>query len=187
MSQGATKNILVGVTGSVATIKLPVILDKLKKQSKFNVKVIFTENSKHFVDVGKIKELAEVFSDQDEWSTWKNRGDPILHIDLIKWADLFIISPLDANTLAKISNGLCDNLLTSAVRAWDLEKPLLFCPAMNTKMYEHPLTQQQTKILKSFGYEEIPCISKTLMCGDTGLGAMAEVDFIIKAINCKFP
>lgn len=187
MSQEATKNILVGVTGSVATIKLPLILKNLKKNSKFNAKVIFTENSKHFINEEEIKELAEVFSDQDEWNTWKNRGDPILHIDLIKWADMMIISPLDANTLAKLSNGLCDNLLTSVVRAWDLKKPLLFCPAMNTNMYEHPLTQQQIKILKSFGYKEIPCISKTLMCGDTGLGAMAEVDFIINEINCKFP
>jgi phosphopantothenoylcysteine decarboxylase len=86
-----------------------------------------------------------------------------------------------------MTHGMCDNLLTSIVRAWDLSKPLLFCPAMNTKMYDHPLTSQQIKILKSFGYIEIPCISKTLMCGDTGPGAMAEVDTIISEIfrHCK--
>jgi phosphopantothenoylcysteine decarboxylase len=125
--------------------------------------------------------------DEDEWSLWKKRGDPVLHIDLVKWADIFIIAPLDANTLGKISSGLCDNLLTCVARAWDMEKPLIFCPAMNTKMFNHPITRKQIEELKDFGYYEISPISKTLMCGDTGLGAMAEyftiVDCTIAQLN----
>lgn len=79
--------------------------------------------------------------------------------------------------------GICDNLLTSTIRAWDLSKPLLFCPAMNTRMWEHPLTAKQISVLKEWGYIEIPPISKTLMCGDTGIGAMAEVDTIVNKIK----
>lgn len=113
---------------------------------------------------------------------WKKRGDPVLHIDLVKWADIFIIAPLDANTLGKISSGMCDNLLTCVARAWDLDKPLIFCPAMNTKMFLHPITRKQIDELKEFGYIEIRAISKTLMCGDTGLGAMAEYTTIVEII-----
>lgn len=102
-----------------------------------------------------------------------------MHIELAEWADIFLIAPLDANTLAKIANGICDNLLSCTARAWDINKPLILCPAMNTKMYEHPLTSQQISLLKSWGYKEIPVISKTLMCGDTGPGAMAEVGTIV--------
>lgn len=79
--------------------------------------------------------------------------------------------------------GICDNLLTCILRAWDLTKPILFCPAMNTKMYEHPITKVHMNTLKSWGYEEVPCVSKTLMCGDTGLGAMAEVATIIAEVR----
>lgn len=63
--------------------------------------------------------------DEDEWHAWKAIGDPVLHIDLRRWADLMVIAPLSANTLAKLAGGLCDNLLTCVVRAWDFDKPLL--------------------------------------------------------------
>lgn len=63
--------------------------------------------------------------DEDEWHVWQNKGDPVLHIDLRKWADLLVIAPLSANSLAKMAQGLCDNCLTSVVRAWDFTKPLL--------------------------------------------------------------
>ena len=72
--------------------------------------------------------------------------------------------------------------MTCVVRAWDLEKRLFFCPAMNTHMYAHPLTGQHIDTLKRFGYLEIGCISKTLMCGDAGAGAMAEVDTIVATV-----
>ncbi|KAA0197154.1 hypothetical protein HAZT_HAZT001345 [Hyalella azteca] len=121
--------------------------------------------------------------DEMEWRAWKGRGDPVLHIQLRRWADVFVIAPLSANTLAKLANGLCDNLLTSVARAWDPCKPLLFCPAMNTFMYEHPLTARHISTLKDFGYTEVPAISKRLMCGDEGSGAMAEVADVVAAIK----
>ena len=62
--------------------------------------------------------------DEEEWHQWQKKGDPVLHIELRKWADLLIVAPLSANTLAKMAQGLCDNCLTSVVRAWDFSKPL---------------------------------------------------------------
>ncbi|XP_075821894.1 phosphopantothenoylcysteine decarboxylase isoform X4 [Microtus pennsylvanicus] len=142
-------HVLVGVTGSVAALKLPLLVSKL-------------------LDIPGM---------------WKRRSDPVLHIDLRRWADLMLVAPLDANTLGKVASGICDNLLTCVIRAWDLTKPLLFCPAMNTAMWEHPLTAQQVGMLKAFGYVEIPCVSKKLVCGDQGLGAMAEVETIVGRVK----
>ncbi|KAL1233508.1 Phosphopantothenoylcysteine decarboxylase [Trichinella pseudospiralis] len=116
---------------------------------------------------------------------WKRRGDPILHVQLRRWADILVIAPLDANSMAKISSGICDNLLTSLVRAWDCAKPVYICPAMNTYMWEHPLTYKQMDKLKNlFGFKEVPCIEKELMCGDRGYGAMASVDMIVSIVQC---
>ncbi|XP_021082519.1 phosphopantothenoylcysteine decarboxylase isoform X4 [Mesocricetus auratus] len=114
---------------------------------------------------------------------WKRRSDPVLHIDLRRWADLLLVAPLDANTLGKVASGICDNLLTCVIRAWDRSKPLLFCPAMNTAMWDHPITAWQVGQLKAFGYMEIPCVSKKLVCGDQGLGAMAEVETIVEKVK----
>ena len=83
-----------------------------------------------------------------------------------------IIAPLSANTLSKLSNGLADNLLTCVARAWDFKKPCLIAPAMNTFMWDHPVTSEQIERLKKWGYIEIPCIEKVLMCNDKGKGAM---------------
>ncbi|RZF42679.1 hypothetical protein LSTR_LSTR001474 [Laodelphax striatellus] len=183
----STKNVLICCTGSVATIQLQSIISDLssafqKRSATLSIKVVLTKAACHFLKMNEIKRKAEVFIDEDEWNQWRKRGDPVLHIELGKWADLLLIAPLDANTLAKIANGLCDNLLTCAVRAWDLSKPLLFCPAMNTRMWDHPITPTHIKTLKSWGYTEIPCISKTLMCGDTGMGAMAHVPTIVEKV-----
>jgi phosphopantothenoylcysteine decarboxylase len=109
---------------------------------------------------------------------WKKRGDPVLHIELRKWAQCFLIAPLSANTLAKLSNGLCDNLLTLICRAWPmgkcekgesnsnkLKKSIIICPSMNTYMWDHPITEIQLTTLKNWGYEIIGPISKKMMCG----------------------
>uniref|UniRef100_A0A3B5LNP4 Phosphopantothenoylcysteine decarboxylase n=1 Tax=Xiphophorus couchianus TaxID=32473 RepID=A0A3B5LNP4_9TELE len=148
-----TVRVLVGVTGSVAALKLPVLVSALLQLP----------------------------------GLWTDRSDPVLHIELRRWADLLIIAPLDANTLGKIASGICDNLLTCVVRAWDTSRPLLFCPAMNTAMWMHPITAQQVSRLKEFGYVEIPCISKKLVCGDEGKGAMAEVSTIVSAVRQYLP
>nr|CAH7756506.1 unnamed protein product [Callosobruchus chinensis] len=179
-------NILIGCTGSVAALKLPILLESITKdipEVQVRIKVCVTENARHFFDETSLPNDISIFKDCDEWNAWSSRGDPVLHIELAKWADIFIIAPLDANTLAKIANGLCDNLLTCVARAWEMSKPLVFCPAMNTKMYQHPLTAQQIDLLKSWGYLEIPVIEKKLICGDTGPGAMAEVSSIVSYLK----
>lgn len=178
MASASRKKVLIGCTGSVAAIKLPLLVDKLW-QHNLDVRVVVTEKSKHFFKEDDLPPGTQVLSDTVEWAAWQDRGDPVLHIDLAKWADLFLIAPLDANTLGKLANGICDNILTCVARAWDVTKPLVFCPAMNTNMWDHPVTAPQVALLKSWGYKEVSCITKTLMCGDTGMGGMAEVDTIV--------
>ncbi|XP_067667196.1 phosphopantothenoylcysteine decarboxylase-like [Haliotis asinina] len=174
-------NVLVACTGSVASIKIPKLIERLTNSpAKIGVKLVTTQNAQHFFNPEEL--TVRVHTDAEEWESWKSVGDPVLHIELRRWADLMIIAPLDANTMAKISNGICDNLLTCIVRAWDMKRPLLFAPAMNTHMWEHPLTAQHLTTLKGLGYREIPCIKKTLACGDTGFGAMAEVETIAEQV-----
>ncbi|XP_066557769.1 phosphopantothenoylcysteine decarboxylase isoform X1 [Amia ocellicauda] len=173
--------VLVGVTGSVAAVKIPLLVSKLLELPGVDVRVVTTDHAKHFYNPDELS--VQVYSDKDEWELWKQRSDPVLHIELRRWADLLVIAPLDANTLGKIATGICDNLLTCVVRAWDLRRPLLFCPAMNTAMWEHPITARQVKVLKEFGYVEVPCISKRLVCGDEGKGAMAEPSTITDMVK----
>ncbi|KAL0882884.1 hypothetical protein ABMA27_016400 [Loxostege sticticalis] len=183
--------LLIAATGSVAALKIPIlvksVLELVSNQNEiFEVRLVVTEHAKHFFDPSELPSQVPLYDDKAEWDSWKNRGDPVLHIELAKWADVMVIAPLDANTLAKMAQGICDNLLTCTTRAWDMSKPLLFCPAMNTKMWEHPITSKQIAMLKSWGHTEIPPISKTLMCGDTGMGAMAEVPTIVNVIKDVF-
>ncbi|XP_017961943.1 phosphopantothenoylcysteine decarboxylase isoform X2 [Drosophila navojoa] len=183
------RNLLIAATGSVATIKMVQMISEFsddKLPYKFNIKVIITEHAKHFFELEEVPEHVPILHNRDEWLTWNKRGDPVLHIDLGKWADIMLIAPLSANSLAKIASGICDNLMLCVVRAWDLEKPLFFAPAMNTRMYDHPITREQIDKLIKWGYKEIPCISKTLMCGDTGNGAMAEVSTIVSIVVGTF-
>ena len=86
-----------------------------------------------------------------------DRDDAVLHIELRKWADVFVIAPLDANTLAKLAVGLCDNCLTCVWRAWDLAKPVVLAPAMNTLMWQHPFTRRHLRaIAADVGAAHIP-------------------------------
>ena len=212
-------NIILGITGSVASIKLAELISELNSRLNANICVIPTKSALHFVNLiepniinhQKLKSLKErndfiketskmisiidvnleptvlVLKDEDEWLSWEKRGDPVLHIELKKWAHLLLIAPLGANTLAKLSNGICDNLLTCVARAWDLEQmdefPIIICPAMNTFMYKHPLTGMQLKLLvEDFRFKMVNCVEKKLMCGDSGIGAMAPVCAIVDAV-----
>jgi len=105
------KHILVGCTGSVAAIKLPQLLKAIlesKHYAPWNIQlqVILTEHARHFCTSEDLPMNVPVYSDKDEWAAWSKRGDPVLHIELAKWADIFVISPLDANTLAKLAQVL---------------------------------------------------------------------------------
>lgn len=180
-------HVLIACSASVAAIKIPIIISELI-QNNISVTLVVTEASKHFLDVEQIRMNfnIDVYTDQNEWDAWKNRGDPVLHIELSKKADLLLLAPLSANTMAKVSTGICDNLLTCIVRAWSVSKPVMFCPSMNTQMWNHPVTKDQVDKLVSWGYKLIPPIVKTLMCGDHGIGAMAEVETIVNQILEKF-
>lgn len=176
-------NILHGYTGSVAT----TLLNKFKKEyySDKNIsnKFIFTQSSLNFVKLDDFWFRSdEVYDDAEEWNTYQS-SKKVLHIDLSKWADVFVIAPLSANTLAKLANGICDNLLTCVARAWDFNKPFIVAPSMNTRMYEHPITKEHLDKISSWGIKIVPPIEKTLFCGDTGIGAMAQIDDIMKLIK----
>lgn len=182
-----TLNVLIGCTGSVASVKIPVLVQQLLCQrfqgyAAVDLKVVATKRALHFFERLMIPRTVPLLVDEDEWSTWRKMSDPVLHIELRRWADVMVIAPLDANTMAKIANGLCDNLLTCVVRAWDLKKPLLFCPAMNTHMWCHPITLKHVTTLKDLGYTEVPCVEKKLACGDRGYGGMAEVPTIVSYV-----
>ena len=142
-----------------------------------------------------------IHRDADEWSNFNAVGaDPVLHIELAKRNRLLLVAPLCANTLAAGALGLCSNLLTSVLRAWyydldpafaeplsakygahALERPVLVAPAMNTFMWHQRITGTHLAALKARGVSIVPPICKTLACGDTGLGAMAEVVDIVGA------
>ncbi|KAH8742184.1 flavoprotein [Cryptosporidium ryanae] len=173
-------NLLVGVTGSVAAIKVEEFLDTISDKCRNNdilieLKVIVTKSSEHFF---KSKSY-EIIKEEDEYELWKRVGDDVLHIFLRRWADIFIIIPLTANTLAKLSYGLCDNLLTNVARAWDFNKPILVCPAMNSCMWNHPITERQIEALKSFGYLIINPVEKRLACGENGIGGLESIVNIV--------
>ncbi|CAG2116387.1 unnamed protein product, partial [Medioppia subpectinata] len=118
-------NVLVMVCGSVAAIKLPQLLSQLRQlcaeseRRLVAIKVVTTEPAIHFYDYKQLSAEFEILRDCDEWSQWSQMGDPVLHIELRKWATVGVVAPIDANTLAKVAVGMCDNLLTCVLRAWD--------------------------------------------------------------------
>lgn len=176
-------NILLGVTGSVAAVLTPKLVDELKKVG--DVKIIFTETAYKFVS-GHYRYMTidnEVYNDESELLEFQKIGDKIVHIELRKWADVMVIAPCTMNTMAKIANGLCDNLLTNTVRAWDYEKPLIIAPACNTFMWDSLLTTLHRMYINTLGIEIVKPVSKTLACGDTGVGAMADVSDIVQKVK----
>ena len=185
-------NILYGVSGSVAAFLARKT--HLALQEMGEVKTIITESSQKLIP-DSTKPIPdsiffESYSDSDEWEYWDIKKE-VLHIELCKWADVLVIAPLSANTLAKMANGICDNLLTCVVRAWR-NKPIIVAPAMNTYMWNNPLTMRHiTTIKEIYGATIIPPVEKKLVCGDVGIGAMNSVDTIVqtlqKMVRWQFP
>lgn len=147
-----------------------------------------TRPSLTFFERGEILNLrVNVWTDDDEWAPDYRIGDPILHIELRRWADVVLIAPCSANTLAKIANGICDNLVTSLLRALAPTTPTYVYPAMNTLMYEHPLTAQHIRTVRDvIGYDVVGPVSKSLACGDVGVGAMVEWRDIVASVVERF-
>ncbi|CAO3564016.1 unnamed protein product [Mortierella alpina] len=180
----AKKRILIGATGSVASVKIPIIVRTLLEEmgDQVEVKVVTTNPALHFFKASDVP--VEVLTDQHEWDAWGKMSDPVMHIELRNWADMFIVCPLDANTLAKLAQGLCDNLITCILRAWDDARPVVVCPAMNTNMWNHKFTAMHLATLTGvLNYQVIQPISKLLACGDLGIGAMAEYRTIVDEIK----
>lgn len=199
-------NILLGVTGSVAALKTPALFRALRAAGH-EAKVVATDSALYFFKKEELP-VGTLHTDADEWprrnyADIHQREDPVLHIELRRWADLLLIAPLDANTLAKLACGLADNCLTCVWRAWDLARPIALAPAMNTLMWTHPQTTRHLRSLAElFGLAPaqsddapealadwinrqaspltvVAPISKRLACGDEGVGAMAEVEEIV--------
>ncbi|CAM9753422.1 unnamed protein product [Ectocarpus sp. 6 AP-2014] len=198
MAEGRTRpRILLCVSGSVAVVKVPQLAAMLAEFAE--VKILVTQASKHFMDRSEaynsdahaafsaLDPPIPVLGDADEWGAWDAVGDPVLHIQLRDWADMLLVAPLSANTLAKLANGLCDNLVTCVARAWDFKskKSFVVAPAMNTHMWEHPMTNRHLSALTELGVAVVPPASKKLACGDIGVGALADVqDVCDKANQC---
>lgn len=189
-------NVLLGVTGSVAAILTPQLARGLR-DAGHAVKVVATQASLYFFEPRELdpsrpdRNSEVVVLDEDEWPgresgrRWQ-RGELVLHIELRRWADVFVIAPLDANTLAKLANGLSDNCLTCVWRAWDTTRPVVLAPAMNTLMWEHPLTRRHLEQLRELQPGSLSIVepqSKQLACGDVGVGAMASLDDIVQAVR----
>ncbi|KAM0787936.1 hypothetical protein ACM66B_006141 [Microbotryomycetes sp. NB124-2] len=182
-------HVLLLATGSVASVKVPLIVQAFRQYKDVDVQVAASKSSLHFFSKDKVEPLGDVnvWTDEDEWAGWSEMGDPILHIELRRWADVVLIAPCSANTLAKIANGMCDNIVTSLLRALPSFVPTLVFPAMNTHMWSHPLTAKQVAVLKDeLGYEIHGPIPKMLACGDVGIGAMYEWSEIVKLVEHKY-
>jgi phosphopantothenoylcysteine decarboxylase len=176
-------NVLLGVTGSVAAIYTPELFAELRGAGH-TVKVVATRAALHFFDpkrfayVGEVRDRNILTLDEDEWpDSGYRRGDPVLHIELRRWADVLLVAPLDANSLAKFALGVADNCLTCVYRAWDRTRPVIVAPAMNTLMWEHPVTTRQLQQVGADVGERFVVLApqtKKLACDDVGLGAMAS-------------
>ncbi len=205
------RRVVLGLTGSVAAIRSFELVDLLER-SDSRARIVATSSALYFLDPAQVSERrgrgdSSFLIDADEWpGAGYRRGDPVGHIELRRWADVLVVAPLDANTLAKFALGLSDNLLTCLFRAWDFTKPVVLAPAMNTLMWESPVTRRHLQILLEDRAEStppadwtfnqvqavfarhapaivlVPPQSKRLACGDIGTGAMADIDEITQAV-----
>ena len=210
-SETTMARIVLGVTGSVAAVRTPALYRSLRDAGHI-VRIVATSPSLFFFDPAELDSGDEpygpLYRDADEWpGSLYHRGDPVLHIEFRKWADLFVVAPLDANTLAKFAIGLSDNFLTCVFRAWDFTKPVVLAPAMNTLMWQSPVTLRHLRQLiadhgivdlpKGWTLDDAPEVfasaapnlvlippqAKRLACGDVGIGAMAEVVTIAEVVR----
>lgn len=201
------KHLLLAASGSVATIKIGNIIQGLAEHKNLSIRLILTSSAAQFLkgqadeqpslaDIAKLPNVDGIYEDDAEWSHPWTRGAPILHIEMRKWADVLVIAPLSANTMASMVAGTSANLLTSVIRAWDtdgtvdgLKKKIVVATAMNTAMWRHPVTAKHLKILEEEwggenGWVEVlRPIEKTLACGDVGEGAMVSWQTIVEKIE----
>lgn len=165
------KNILIGITGGIAAYKICTLI-RLYRKAGANVRVVLTPNALNFVTKLTLQTLSnnEVYVDNFEIDEYKPE-----HIALTE-ADIFVIAPASANTIGKLANGMCDNLLLSTACAFS--KPILIAPAMNENMWNNPFVQENMSKLKKHGYHIIEPETGFLACGTNGVGRMKEPEEI---------
>lgn len=173
------KKIILGITGSIAAYK-SILLVRLLVKEGADVKIVITPAAKDFVSplvlstLSKNKVLVDLF-DENSWAN---------HVELGRWADLMLIAPLSCNTLAKLANGLCDNLLAAVYLS--AACPVMVAPAMDEDMWKHTSTRNNIDKIKSFGNIVIPVETGELASGLTGEGRMAEPEIVIEKIERFF-
>ena len=174
------KKVLLGVSGGIAVYKALDVISRLKKKG-IEVKVIMTKSATEFVTPLSFQSLSEnpvVIDMFDEPKAWE-----IQHISLAKWADLVVVVPATANIIGKVANGIADDMLSTTIMATKAE--VIFCPAMNTNMYENKIVQKNMATLKDLGYGFInPAIGR-LACGDIGRGKLENTEIIAEKIIKK--
>lgn len=170
------KRIVLGVTGGIAAYKACDLVSRLKKRGA-QVRVVLTENACKFVPpltfatLSGMPALTDTFAPRNEME----------HISLAKWADAFVIAPATANCIAKLANGLGDDLLSTTALA--MTAPMMVAPAMNANMYRHPATQANLKTLADRGVHFVGPESGRLACGDDDIGRMSDPEKIVEAID----
>ena len=174
------KHITLAVTGSIAAYKAADLVSQLTKDD-LNVTVLMSQAATNFITPLTLQVLSKNVVHADVMD--EPAPNKVNHIEIAKQTDLFLVAPASANTIAKLANGFADNMITSTALALPSIAKKVLAPAMNTKMYENPLTRKNLDTLHDLGYQEILPKSGLLACGDTGRGALADIDDIIESIN----
>ena len=173
------KEIILGITGSIAAYKAAELANQLIK-SEIAVHTIMTASALEFITPLTFQTLTKnkVYTDMFEKVFYPD----VRHISLAQKADCLVIAPASANIIGKISAGIADDMLTTVVMAFQ-NKPIIVCPAMNSAMYENPITQNNVKKLAELGYLFVEPKESRLACGDLGKGALADIQTIITTIQ----
>ena len=164
-------NILIGISGGISAYKIADLV-RLFIKDGHKVKTVLTKNAQKFITPVTLETLSKERAYTDLFSDVKD----VKHIELSKWADILVLAPATANTIAKIINGMCDDLLSSIVMA--IDKPCYIFPSMNTNMFTHPATQANIEKLRGWGYLVYEPDEGELACGDTGKGRLPDVALI---------
>jgi len=172
--------VLLGVCGGIAAYRACDLVRRLREAGD-DVSVVMTAAATRFVSPLTFATLSErpvgtsLFDDSTE---------EIDHIRLARWPDLIVVAPATANSIARLAHGLADDLLSTVILAANREVPILLAPAMNTAMWDNPLVQRNMDILKGTErFEVVPPVEKTLACGETGVGGLADEEDLLAAIR----
>ena len=174
------KNILLGVTGSIAIYKALELI-RLYIKAGANVRVVMTDSANKFINPITFEAISQNKILDENSENWDKSQD-YNHIDITKWSDIFVIAPASANTINKLSNGIADNLLLQTALAYT--KKIILSPAVNTNMIENPITKKSLEYLDKLGFQILGTQTKELVCKDVGNGAMAEPINIFQA-TCR--